>query len=170
MASHGWEEKGPESAADEAIDGGAHDRRKVRDSTAANSDRDARARAQMRNKIAGRELAMNGRRDVVEFSVREMLSNWQEHAVPIIESARCYANDGRGTMPPQDDARENRIVDLFNLERPADRVRHGIDAILNIDNHTLEFELKSVTTAGGGSLRSETSGLTTLRNGSTNIG
>jgi hypothetical protein len=38
----------------------------------------------------------------------------------------------------------------FNLERPANRVRHGTDAILNIDNHTLEFELKSVTTASGG--------------------
>jgi hypothetical protein len=53
-------------------------------------------------------------------------------------------------MPPQDDARENRIVDLFNLERPANRVRHGTDAILNIDGHTLEFELKSVTTSSGG--------------------
>jgi hypothetical protein len=52
-------------------------------------------------------------------------------------------------MPPQDDARENRIVDLFNLERPANRVRHGTDAILNIDNHTLDFELKSVPTGKG---------------------
>jgi hypothetical protein len=50
---------------------------------------------------------------------------------------------------PQDDARENRIVDLFNLERPANRVRHGTDAILSIGDHTLEFELKSVTTGEG---------------------
>jgi hypothetical protein len=71
--------------------------------------------------------------------VREVLSNRDEHSLLIIVK-----------MPPQDDARENRIVDLFNLERPANRVRHGTDAILNIDNHTLEFELKSVTTAGGG--------------------
>jgi hypothetical protein len=49
----------------------------------------------------------------------------------------------------QDDARENRIVDLFNLERPANRVRHGTDALLGIDGETLEFELKSVTTKGG---------------------
>ena len=52
-------------------------------------------------------------------------------------------------MPFQDDARENRIVDLFNLERPANRVRHGTDAILRIDNLLLEFELKSVTAHGG---------------------
>jgi hypothetical protein len=38
---------------------------------------------------------------------------------------------------PQDDARENRIVDLFNLDRPANRVRHGTDAILRIDGHTV---------------------------------
>lgn len=52
-------------------------------------------------------------------------------------------------MAAQDDARENRIVDLFNLERPENRVRHGTDAILQIDGRTLEFELKSVTTGGG---------------------
>lgn len=52
-------------------------------------------------------------------------------------------------MPAQDDARENRIVDLFNLQRPPNRVRHGTDAVLAIDGHTLEFELKSVTTKGG---------------------
>ena len=52
-------------------------------------------------------------------------------------------------MPAQDDARENRIVDLFNLERPHNRVRHGTDAVLQIDGRTLEFELKSVTTKGG---------------------
>lgn len=49
----------------------------------------------------------------------------------------------------QDNSRENRLVDLFNLTRPANRVRHGTDALLLIDGHELEFELKSVTTAGG---------------------
>jgi len=53
-------------------------------------------------------------------------------------------------MAAQDDVRENRIVDLFNLERPANRVRHGTDAILPIDDCVLDFELKSVTTKRGG--------------------
>ena len=53
-------------------------------------------------------------------------------------------------MAAQDDARENQLVDLFNLERGENRVRHGTDAILTIDGRTLEFELKSVTTVGGG--------------------
>jgi hypothetical protein len=52
-------------------------------------------------------------------------------------------------MSVQDDARENRMLDLFNLQRPANRVRHGTDAILQIEGRTLEFELKSVTTGGG---------------------
>lgn len=50
----------------------------------------------------------------------------------------------------QDDVRENRLVDLFNLARPADRSRHGTDATLTIDGQTIEFELKSVTTGRGG--------------------
>jgi hypothetical protein len=54
------------------------------------------------------------------------------------------------TGTAQDDARENRLVDLFNLTRPSNRVRHGTDAILLIDGHELEFELKSVTRARGG--------------------
>lgn len=49
----------------------------------------------------------------------------------------------------QDDARENRLIDLFNLVRPPNRVRHGTDAVLLVDGHELEFELKSVTTAAG---------------------
>lgn len=53
-------------------------------------------------------------------------------------------------MAAQDDARENQLVDLFNLDRPENRVRHGIDAILDIDGQQLEFELKSVTTSRGG--------------------
>jgi len=50
----------------------------------------------------------------------------------------------------QGDIRENQLVDLFNLERPQNRVRHGTDAILKIGGKTIEFELKSVTTAKGG--------------------
>lgn len=52
-------------------------------------------------------------------------------------------------MSAQDDVRENRLVDLFNLERPANRVRHGVDALLRIDGREFEFELKSITTGGG---------------------
>lgn len=55
----------------------------------------------------------------------------------------------RRAVTAQDDARENRLVDLFNLVRPEDRTRQGTDALLLIDGHQLEFELKSVTTAGG---------------------
>ena len=33
----------------------------------------------------------------------------------------------------QDDARENRLIDLFNLYQTDDRVRHGTDAILELD-------------------------------------
>lgn len=50
----------------------------------------------------------------------------------------------------QDDARENRLIDLFNLYQTADRVRHGTDAILKLDDVEYEFELKSATTSKGG--------------------
>lgn len=50
----------------------------------------------------------------------------------------------------QDDARENKLVDLFNLYQSDDRARHGIDAILKLDGEEYEFELKSVTTGKGG--------------------
>ncbi len=50
----------------------------------------------------------------------------------------------------QDDVRENQLVDLFNLERPKNRVRHGTDAILKIGGKVIEFELKSATTTRGG--------------------
>lgn len=52
-------------------------------------------------------------------------------------------------MPTQDDIRENKLIDLFNLERPPVQTRHGVDAILNLDGNSYEFELKSVTTTGG---------------------
>ena len=50
----------------------------------------------------------------------------------------------------QDDVRENRLVDLFNLYQTDDRVRHGTDAMLSLDGVEYEFELKSATTAKGG--------------------
>lgn len=49
----------------------------------------------------------------------------------------------------QDDARENRLIDLFNLHQPEDRVRHGVDAVLKLDGVEYEFELKSATTSKG---------------------
>ena len=39
---------------------------------------------------------------------------------------------------------------MFNLERPPNRVRHGVDAVLTVAGIEVEFELKSVTTARGG--------------------
>ncbi len=50
----------------------------------------------------------------------------------------------------QDDARENRLIDVFNLVQAPGRVRHGVDALLQLDGHEYEFELKSVTTKRGG--------------------
>ena len=50
----------------------------------------------------------------------------------------------------QDDARENRLIDLFNLVQARDRNRHGTDALLKLDGYEYEFELKSVTTKKGG--------------------
>ncbi len=55
----------------------------------------------------------------------------------------------RDRVSVQDDARENRLVDLFNLTRPQNRVRHGTDALLLLEGHELPFELKSVTVARG---------------------
>ena len=49
----------------------------------------------------------------------------------------------------QDDEREKRLRDLFNLVRPPGAGRHGIDGILTIDGREIEFELKSVTTKNG---------------------
>src|SRR4051794_39180980 len=52
-------------------------------------------------------------------------------------------------MAAQDDAREIEMIHRFNLVQPPDRKRHGTDALLLIDGHTVEFELKSVTKAKG---------------------
>lgn len=51
-------------------------------------------------------------------------------------------------MAAQDDAREKKIIDLFNLKRPPGHVRHGTDAVLHLQGQAIEFELKSVTTKG----------------------
>lgn len=51
----------------------------------------------------------------------------------------------RSRRVAQDDVRVNRLVDLFNLARPPNRSRQGIDAVLAIDGREIEFELKSVT-------------------------
>lgn len=50
----------------------------------------------------------------------------------------------------QDDVREKRLIDLFNLRQAPDRVRHGVDAVLKLDGVDYEFELKSATTGKGG--------------------
>jgi hypothetical protein len=52
-------------------------------------------------------------------------------------------------MAAQDDAREIELLHRFNLIRPPDHTRQGTDALLLIDGHELEFELKSVTRATG---------------------
>src|SRR6202034_442244 len=88
VASHGGKEEGAESAVCEEIDDCAHDRGDVRNPAAAYADGDARARVKMRDKIAGHKLATNGSGDVVETSVREVLADWYEHALPILESSR----------------------------------------------------------------------------------
>jgi hypothetical protein len=58
-------------------------------------------------------------------------------------------------MAAQDDARERQMLSLFNLERPSDHQRGGIDAVLRlegrdvpsgIDGEVVSFELKSATT------------------------
>jgi len=50
-------------------------------------------------------------------------------------------------MPVQDDAREQQMVDLFNLSVPEDRRRDDIDADLELEelDTPLPFELKSTT-------------------------
>jgi len=50
-------------------------------------------------------------------------------------------------MPVQDDAREQQMVDLFNLSVPEDRRRDDIDANLDLEevDVALPFELKSTT-------------------------
>lgn len=48
-------------------------------------------------------------------------------------------------MTVQDDRRENELITLFKLEKPANATRSGTDAILNFANQQIAFELKSTT-------------------------
>jgi len=48
-------------------------------------------------------------------------------------------------MKVQDDARENQLIKLFELEQPPNRGRSDTDAILNYKGQTFYFELKSTT-------------------------
>ncbi|MEL7038429.1 MAG: hypothetical protein AAFO04_22855 [Cyanobacteria bacterium J06592_8] len=50
-------------------------------------------------------------------------------------------------MTVQDDRRENELIDLFELRRPQNQTRSGIDAILDWNNQQIPFELKSSTKA-----------------------
>ena len=48
-------------------------------------------------------------------------------------------------MTVQDDARENQLIKLFQLEQPPNRRRNDTDALLNYKGKTFYFELKSTT-------------------------
>ncbi len=48
-------------------------------------------------------------------------------------------------MTVQDDRRENELITLFQLKRPPNATRSGIDAILNLNELSIPFELKSTT-------------------------
>ena len=58
-------------------------------------------------------------------------------------------------MPAQDDAREQQMLNLFNLTLPPDRTRSGLDAILDLDDgsESVPFELKSTTTTSVATVR-----------------
>ncbi|WP_182348727.1 hypothetical protein [Tomitella gaofuii] len=58
-------------------------------------------------------------------------------------------------MPAQDDAREQQMVNLFNLVTPEDRKRADIDAHLELPelDHPLDFELKSTTSKSVSTVR-----------------
>jgi len=53
----------------------------------------------------------------------------------------------------QDDARENQMVQLFNLTVPEDRSRGDMDAYLHLDGRAVPFELKSTTGASVSTVR-----------------
>ena len=48
-------------------------------------------------------------------------------------------------MTVQDDSRENELIQLFKLEKPANHSRSGTDAILSLNSLKIPFELKSST-------------------------
>lgn len=63
-------------------------------------------------------------------------------------TSRGYAWNRDTDMPAQDDSREDRLIDRFNLERPPGASRSGTDAILEFRGEVIEFELKSITFVG----------------------
>jgi hypothetical protein len=48
-------------------------------------------------------------------------------------------------MTVQDDQREEQLVDVFELSRPSNRKRAGLDAYLELDGQQVPFEVKSTT-------------------------
>ena len=48
-------------------------------------------------------------------------------------------------MPVQDDARENELIELFDLRRPDNHTRSGIDAVMILNEEQINFELKSTS-------------------------
>lgn len=48
-------------------------------------------------------------------------------------------------MSVQDDRRENELITLFQLEKPVNPTRSGIDAFLDVNGQKVPFELKSTT-------------------------
>lgn len=56
-------------------------------------------------------------------------------------------------MPVQDDARENQMIQLFNLTVPEERRRSDIDAHLVLPDRVVDFELKSTTTSSVSTVR-----------------
>lgn len=50
-------------------------------------------------------------------------------------------------MTVQDDRRENELIILFQLNRPPNATRGGIDAVLELDGLSIPFELKSTTSS-----------------------
>ncbi|MEQ8996128.1 MAG: hypothetical protein RID53_06430 [Coleofasciculus sp. B1-GNL1-01] len=50
-------------------------------------------------------------------------------------------------MTVQDDRRENELIKLFQLQKPANATRSGIDAILYFNGCYIPFELKSTTSS-----------------------
>ena len=58
-------------------------------------------------------------------------------------------------MAVQDDERERQLVLLFNLTQDEERQRHGIDALLELDDvdHPIPFELKSTSKSSVSTVR-----------------
>lgn len=50
-------------------------------------------------------------------------------------------------MTVQDDRRENELIALFQLQKPPNATRSGIDAVLDLNGRSIPFELKSTTSS-----------------------